>query len=277
MAHSMKGGGRGAEGAGARVYVLSTPLELARAAAGRLWGIARERTGAGPVHFALSGGATPRRAYGTLAAEPYRTRFPWETVHFWQVDERFVPPADPGSNRRMIEEFLLSRAPVPPGHFHGIDTALPDPAVAAAAYEAELRKMFPGAPRALPRFDAVVLGIGADGHTASLFPGSPSLSSEMELVVPAEGGDPPVPRVSMSLPLINAAARVIFLAQGEAKAKALREAVAASRDASLRSPAFPAGLVAPKRGTVVFLADAEAGGLLPLSWRTSEAPPAGGN
>ncbi len=273
MARSMKAGGREAEGAGARVYVVPTPLELARAAAGRLWGIARERAGAGPVHFALSGGETPRRAYETLSAEPYRTRFPWEAVHFWQVDERFVPPSDPRSNRRMIGEVLLSRAPVPPERFHGFDTALPDTAAAAAAYEAELRKMFPGASGSAPRFDAIVLGIGLDGHTASLFPGSPSLSPEQKaLAVPAEGGDPPVPRVSMSLPLINAAARVIFLAQGEAKAEALREAVAASRDASPRSAAFPAGLVAPKRGTVVFLADASAGGLLPPAWRTAQAP-----
>jgi 6-phosphogluconolactonase len=255
--------------AGARVFVLPTPAELARAVAGRLWGIARERAGCGTVHIALSGGGTPRGAYETLAGEPYRTRFPWEAVHFWQVDERFVPPGDPRSNRRMIEEALLSRVPVPPGHFHGVDTTLPDPAAAAKAYETVLRNTFPDGSRRIPRFDAVVLGIGADGHTASLFPGASFPLSGEELALAAVGGDPSVPRVSMSLPLLNGAARVIFLVQGKGKAKVLREAVAAARDASLRSPALPAGLVAPRRGTAIFLADAEAAGLLPPSWRAA--------
>jgi 6-phosphogluconolactonase len=269
VASALKNGPTGSDGEGARVFVLPTPVELARAVAGRLWGIARERAGAGAVHIALSGGNTPRRAYETLAEEPYRTRFPWEVVHFWQVDERFVPPADPRSNRRMIEEALLSRAPVPPGHFHGIDTALPDPSAAAKAYEDLLRNAFPDATGGIPRLDAVVLGVGADGHTASLFPGSSFALSGKELAIATEGGDPPVPRVSMALPLLNGAGRVIFLVQGKAKGKALREAVAASREPSLRSPSVPAGLVAPRRGSAVFLADAEAAGLLPPSWRTA--------
>jgi len=261
--------GRSSPAASARVFVLSTPGELARALAGRLWGIARERAGAGAVHIALSGGQTPRKAYETLAEEPYRTRFPWEAVHFWQVDERFVPPGDARSNRRMLEEALLSRVPAPPGRFHCIDTTLPDPAAAAKAYEAALRQTFPDAPGKVPRFDAIVLGIGADGHTASLFPDASFPLSGDGLAMAATGGDPPVPRVSMTLPLLNGAARVLFLVQGGGKAKALRDAVAASRDASLRSPAVPAGLVAPRRGTVVYLADADAAGLLPPSWRAA--------
>jgi len=260
--------GRPSPAAPWRVFVLPTPGELARALAGRLWGIARERAGAGAVHIALSGGRTPRQAYETLAEEPYRTRFPWEAVHFWQVDERFVPPGDARSNRRMIEEALLSRVPAPRGCFHGVDTSLPDPAAAAEAYEAALRRAFPAARGKVPRLDAIVLGIGADGHTASLFPGASFPLSGGGLAMAATGGDPPVPRVSMTLPLLNGAARVLFLVEGSAKAKALRDAVAASRDASLRSPSVPAGLVAPARGTVVCLADPDAAGLLPLSWRT---------
>lgn len=259
MAHPVKG-------AGARIHVLTGPAELARAAAGRLWGIARERATSGPVHIALSGGETPRRAYGALSAVPYRSGFPWGAVHFWQVDERFVPPDDPRSNRRMIREALLDPAGVPPERFHGVDTALPDPAAAAAKYEAEFRKAFPGASRGLPRLDAVVLGLGEDGHTASLFPGAAPEASGKELFLPAAGGDPPLPRVTMSLPLINAAACVLFLVQGERKAKALLELAASSRDASLRTPGFPAGRVAPVRGTLLILADAEAGRLLPPGW-----------
>jgi 6-phosphogluconolactonase len=264
MAKPVKGD---AEGPDARVHILPTPLELARAAAGRLWGIARERASSGAVHLALSGGETPRAAYGMLAAEPYRRGFPWEAAHFWQVDERFVPPADPRSNRRMIEEVLLAPARIPPERFHGIDTTLPAPAAAVAAYEGELRKAFPGRLRGFPRLDAVVLGLGADGHTASLFAGAALSAGQALAVVAEKGGDPPVPRVSMTLPLINAAARIVFLVQGEGKAKALLDLVAASRDPSLRTPGFPAGLVAPIRGSLLILADAEAGSLLPTAWR----------
>jgi 6-phosphogluconolactonase len=112
-----------------------------------------------------------------------------------------------------------------------------------------------------------VLGIGEDGHTAALFPGSPSLSEPRALVLPTEGGDPPLPRVTVTLPLLNAASRVLFVVQGEKKASALREAVAANRDPSLRTPALPATLVAPRRGTVVFLADAAAAMRLPADWK----------
>ena len=258
--------GRGKEG-GCGVYVLPSPTELARAVAGRLWEIARERGDAGPVHIALPGGETPRKVYETLAAEPYRGRFPWGSVHFWQTDERFVPASHPRSNRRMIAEALLSRAPVPRGNFHGIDTSLPGPLEAARAYEANLRRAIPKAPGGVPRLDAVVLGIGADGHTASLFPGSPALAESRALALPAEGGDPPMSRVTMTLPLLNAALRGIFVVQGEGKANALRNVVAAFRDPSLRTPALPATLVTPRRGTVLVLADAEAASLLPAEWR----------
>jgi 6-phosphogluconolactonase len=132
-----------------------------------------------------------------------------------------------------------------------------------------LRGGIPGLAGGIPRFDAAVAGIGADGHTASLFAGSPALAETRALALPAEGGDPPVSRVTVTLPLLNAAANVLFVAQGEGKAKALREAVAANRDPSLRTPALPATMVAPRRGTVVFLADAAAAKRLPPEWRSA--------
>jgi 6-phosphogluconolactonase len=251
----------------ARVFVLPDAPALARAVAGRLWGIARERTAAGPVHVALSGGDTPRDAYAALAADPYRERFPWDAVHFWQVDERFVPPGDPRSNRGMIESTLISRAPVPDRNFHGIDTSLRDAAVAANAYEEELLRAVPSATGGAPRLDAIVLGIGVDGHTASLFPGAGSPGEGERLIVSAVGGAPPVPRVTMSLRLLNAAARILFVVRGEGKAQVLRDVVAAATGAPSRAPALPAALVAPRRGTVVFLVDEGASRLLPRQWR----------
>lgn len=240
-----------------RLFVVPTAEELARAAAGRLWGIVRERAAllarggkASPaIHVALSGGETPRRAYELLSSEPYRTRFPWESVHFYQVDERWVSPEDPRSNRRMVAEALLGRAPVPGRNFHHVDTSLPRPEDGARRYEEALRAMFPDPAGGVPRFDAVLLGIGKDGHTASLFPGAPDPPGGGGAWVAAVvGGDPPVPRVTLTLPVLCAAAQVIFLVSGREKAHALAGVL--SGDLSL-----PASRVSPSRGKVTFLAD----------------------
>ena len=244
--------------AAGRLFVLPSVEELARAAAGRLWGIVRERAdslgraggGRRTITVALSGGETPRPIYEALSSAPYRERFPWDLVHFFQVDERWVPPGDPRSNRRMIEETLVARAPVPRKNFHPIDTSLPTPADGARRYEETLRDFLGTTPGGFPRFDAVLLGIGRDGHTASLFPGSPALDEETAWVVETKGGDPPLDRVTLTFPVINAAARVVFVAWGKEKAEAVREV--------LSGGTVPATRVAPKRGTVAVLSDSSA-------------------
>jgi 6-phosphogluconolactonase len=251
----------GGEDLSGRAFVLSSPEELARAAAGRLWGIARERamvlgrTGkeAKGVSIALSGGNTPRLVLTTLSSEPYRSRFPWNLVHFYQVDERWVPPGDPSSNQRMLRESLVSRAPIPPDRFHPVDTALPTPREGARRYEETLRHSFRVKTGGFPRFDAILLGMGADGHIASLFPGSPALEEESAWVVESEGGDPHVPRVTLTLPVLNAASHIFFLVSGKGKARVLEEVL------SGRGAALPASRVSPRRGKVTFLADAAAG------------------
>jgi len=243
-----------------RLFVLYTPEELARAAAGRLWGIARERAmvlgrsgkGARRITVALSGGDTPRLTLAALSSEPYRSRFPWDLVHIYQVDERWVSPGDASSNQRMLRETLVSRAPIPPDHFHPVDTSLPDPREGVRRYEEVLRRAFRETTGGFPRFDAVLLGLGADGHTASLFPGSPVLDEGTAWVAKAEGGDPPVPRITMTLPLLNASSHVIFLVSGKEKALVL-ETILTGKGAGL-----PASRVAPRRGKVTFLADADA-------------------
>lgn len=243
-----------------RLFVLSTPEELARAAAGRLWGIARERAmvlgrsgkGARRITVALSGGDTPRLTLAALSSEPYRSRFPWDLVHIYQVDERWVSPGDASSNQRMLRETLVSRAPIPPDHFHPVDTSLPDPREGVRRYEEVLRRAFRETTGGFPRFDAVLLGLGADGHTASLFPGSPVLDEGTAWVAKAEGGDPPVPRITLTLPLLNASSHVIFLVSGKEKALVL-ETILTGKGAGL-----PASRVAPRRGKVTFLADADA-------------------
>jgi 6-phosphogluconolactonase len=246
-----------------RLFVVPTAEELARAAAGRLWGIVRERAAVlarggkadFDIHVALSGGETPRRTFEVLSAEPYRGRFPWEQVHFHQVDERWVPPEDPRSNLRLLRETLFCRAPVPEDNVHFVDTGLSGPEEGARRYEASLRAAFPDPPGGFPRFDAIVLGIGKDGHTASLFPGSPDTASGGGAwIVAAEGGDPPVPRVTMTLPVLSAAAQVVFLVSGREKARALRDVLSGD-------PSLPASRVSPSRGKVTFLADEPAASL----------------
>lgn len=253
-------------GASGRLFVLPGPEELARAAAGRLCWIARERaaaaarapSGSRGIFVALSGGQTPRRAFEALAAAPYRDRFPWDLVRFFQADERWLPPGDPRSNRRLVEEALLSLAPAPAGSFLPVDTGRGEARDGASRYEAALRNAFPRAaasPGRFPRFDAILLGMGRDGHTASLFPGSAALMESSAWVVATEGGDPPLPRVTLTLPVLNAAAHVIFLVSGKEKAQALAQVIAAEgRDDAI----LPAARVSPVRGTLTYLADAEA-------------------
>ncbi len=243
-----------------RLFVLSSPQELARAAAGRLWGVARERAkvlgksgkGKKGIHIALSGGRTPRQTLIALSSEPYRGSFPWDLVHFYQADERWVPAGDPSSNQRMLRESLLSRAPVPPDHFHPVDTSFPDPRKGARGYEEALKVAIRNLSGGFPRFDAVLLGLGADGHTASLFPGSPALNEMAAWVVATEGGDPPLPRVTLTLPVLNAASQIIFLVSGREKAMVLKELL------SGKGEDIPASWVFPQRGKVTVLADAAA-------------------
>ncbi len=251
---------RAGKGHPGRLFVLSSPEELAKAAAGRLWGIARERAmalgrsgkGEKGVAVALSGGGTPRQTLSVLSSEPYRSRFPWGMVHFFQVDERWVSPADPSSNQRMQREALVSRAPVTPDHFHPVDTSPSDPREGARRYEETLRRFFREKTGRFPRFDAILLGLGADGHTASLFPGSPALEEETAWVTTAEGGAPPVSRVTLTLPVLNAASHVVFLVSGKEKATVLEEVL------SGRGSGLPACRVFPRRGKVTFLVDAAA-------------------
>ena len=259
MANAVIGAGERPPG---RLFVLSTPEELAKAAAGRLWGIARERamalerSGKGKmgISIGLSGGRTPGLTLEVLSSEPYRSRFPWGMVHFFQVDERWVPPGDPASNQRMQRESFVSRAPVPPDHFHPVDTSCSGPPEGARRYEETLRRFFGEKTAGFPRFDAILLGLGADGHTASLFPGSSALDEDTAWVTTAEGGAPPVPRVTLTLPVLNAASQVIFLVGGREKASVLAEILSGKR------AELPASRISPRRGKITFLVDAAAAG-----------------
>jgi 6-phosphogluconolactonase len=203
----------------------------------------------GVCRLALSGGSTPRRLYARLAEKPHRERIDWSKLQLFWGDERCVPPDHPDSNYRMVRDALLSNVPLPENAVHRIPVEL-GPDRTAARYEEVIRT---GSAEAVPRFDVVLLGMGADGHTASLFPDTPALRAERRLVVPTIAPTSPHDRVSITLRLINAARLVVFLVVGQDKARALASVLSDEGRASGGS--LPASLVRPRKGRLLWLVD----------------------
>lgn len=169
----------------------------------------------GQCTIALSGGTTPRPVYAALAAPDLANGIDWSRVHVYFADERAVPPDHVDSNFRMARESLLSRVPIPAAQIHRMEGERPDLDAAAAAYD----RLLPGA------LDVLVLGVGADGHTASLFPGAPALTEGQRRVVAVDGPKPPTRRLTITPPVIAAARKVAVLAVGKAKAWAVARAL----------------------------------------------------
>jgi 6-phosphogluconolactonase len=228
---------------------------LSRAAAG-LFSERAERAvvGHGRCAVLLAGGETPRRTYELLAEEPLRNRVPWEQLHIFWGDERCVPPDDPRSNARMACRVLLDRVPVPARQIHPIHGDR-DPRQAADEYEALLRRFFAGAP---PRFDLVLLGLGADGHTASLFPGSSVLKEWERWTSATRRPGEEIDRVTLTVPIINQAELIVFLVAGADKAAVLHEVVDEEPDPRHR----PARMIRAEQGELRWLVDKAAARLL---------------
>jgi 6-phosphogluconolactonase len=209
----------------------------------------------GRFSVALSGGSTPRSMYARIAMDAAHVgAVAWPHVHFFWGDERVVPPDHADSNFRMASEAMLDHLPLEAGQIHRMRGEDPDPARAAAAYEQELREFFQLTPEARPRFDLVLLGLGPDGHTASLFPGTAALAERTRLVtanhVPRLGVD----RITLTAPAINAAANILFLAEGAGKADTLKDVLEGPRDPDR----LPSQLIQPDNGTLTWMIDAAA-------------------
>ncbi len=198
---------------------------------------------------ALSGGRTPRRFYELLGSDRIGGSITWDRVHLFWADERIVPPDHPDSNFRLALESFLCSVNLSSENIHRIKGEK-DAETAANEYDRELRAFF-GTP--LPAFDLVVLGVGEDGHTASLFPGSGALRERNRTAVPLHREDPDHDRVTLTLPVLNNAHHVLFLASGAAKAGVLHEII----DEQNRK-GHPAGMVCPRSGEVRWLIDAAA-------------------
>jgi 6-phosphogluconolactonase len=202
----------------------------------------------------LAGGDTPRRTYERLASEQFRTRIPWGQVHFFWGDERCLPAGDPERNESMARAALLDSVPLHPEQVHPIRCDQ-SPERAAAAYASELQAFFGTQPLC---FDLVLLGMGTDGHTASLLPGSASLAEQERWTAVTRRPEESFSRVTLTAPLLNRAALVVFLVTGRNKAGVLRAVL----EASSPQPVVPAQLIRPLNGDLHWFVDREAASLL---------------
>lgn len=204
----------------------------------------------GRFDVVLSGGRTPESVYKSLVD----AELEWRKVHVWFGDERCVPPVHVDSNYHMADQALLSRVAIPPANVHRIHGEL-DAYRAAEEYENELRRVLGLKDGALPRFDLVLLGMGPDGHTASLFPGTPALEEEEALCCGTWVEKLKAYRVTLTFPVFDNAANVLFLACGADKAPMVK--LATTEVAGTETP--PAGRVRPTHGELVWFVDAAAG------------------
>ena len=204
------------------IRTLNTPQELFEAAAELVASTASEAIAErGRFTIALSGGSTPKNLYNLLATNA-RSSLPWDRMFFFFGDERHVPPTDPESNYRMANEAMLSKVPVAPGNVFRVEAEKPDAGAAATAYEQTLRKFFALEAGQIPAFDLILLGMGPDGHTASLFPGTEALQEKSKLFVANWVEKLKTHRLTLTLPVLNAARCVAFLVSGTDKAPVLK-------------------------------------------------------
>jgi len=202
----------------------------------------------GQFTLALSGGSTPKPLYEAIASQD----LPWEKIHVFWGDERYVPPDHADSNQRMARQAWLDRVNIPAANIHPMPTDEADPAVAASKHEEQLRGFFKVQVGEFPVFDVILLGMGDDGHTASLFPHTEALQVRDRLVT--VGNKDGQPRLTFTVPLINSARYVLFVVAGSNKRPALAEIFSATGD----DQTYPSRLIQPQ-GELWWLLDESAG------------------
>ncbi len=231
------------------IEVFATAPDLFHAAAEEFVGAARTAIGAqGRFTVALSGGNTPKALYSLLASN--HSNFAWNRVFLFFGDERHVPPTDPESNYRMVNESLLSKITIPAENVFRVAAENPDADAAASEYEAQIRKFFELKPGEFPRFDLILLGMGPDGHTASLFPDSAALEEKSRIVVANWVAKFNTHRITFTFPVLDRAAEAMFMASGADKADMVHQVLDEKQ-----TPPFPCQLVNPTDGKLLWMLD----------------------
>lgn len=237
---------------GAQVQVCPTPRDLAEAAARRFTELANSFISAeGRFTVALSGGSTPRLMFELLASEPFINAIEWPRVYFFWGDERRVPPDDAESNYRMARETLLSKIDAPDRNVFRIPAEIEPPELAARNYSAALEDFFGVKEPDMPRFDLVLLGIGADAHTASLFPHTAALRVTGKIAAANYVDKLESYRITLTAPAINRARNIIFLVAGSDKAPALANVLCGSDEPER----YPGQLIRPESDNLVWMVD----------------------
>ena len=222
------------------VEIFDTSVELAQAAAEYF-------VAQCPETVALSGGSTPKLMFQVLAAQ-FRDEVAWSNIHFFWSDERHVPPDDVESNYRMANEALLSHVPVSANNVHRIHGENPDAVAVASEYEQTIIDV---TKQTLPRLDLIFLGLGTDGHTASIFPGSEVLNETKRLVAAPFVEKFKSYRLTMTLPLLNNGASIVFLVSGTEKAEIVKAVLQGENN-------YPAQAVKPTQGELIWMLDRDA-------------------
>lgn len=231
------------------ILICADVAELASEAARRFAELAEVFVGsAGKFTVALSGGSTPKAMYSILAEKPFADSLPWRSIYFFWGDERCVPPDHADSNYRMANETLLSKVPVPQENIFRIPAEDADHERAAANYSATLRKFFG---EEWPRLDLVLLGMGADGHTASLFPGTAALRVKDRIAAANYVQRLQAWRITHTAEAINRALNIIFLVAGLDKAATLKEVIEGPRDPEK----YPSQLIEPNYNSLLWMVD----------------------
>jgi 6-phosphogluconolactonase len=245
------------------IRILPDADQLARFAAG-LFLSRLTLTNSIQVQFtvALSGGSTPKKMFEILGNDERLKKQVglgmWDYVHFFWSDERHVAPDHAESNYKLAYDSMLSPLGIREANIHRIKGELEDAGEAARQYEAEILRDFPASEGQLPKFDLIFLGMGPDGHTASLFPGTKALQEEKRLVVSNWVGKFNTERITMTAPLLNNAACVVFLVSGQDKALPVKAVL----EGRYEPQQLPAQLIRPESGKLTWLLDSAAASLL---------------
>ena len=173
----------------------------------------------GIFHTVLTGGGTPGPIYQLLASSEYATQLQWENIHIYEGDERYVPHSHPDSNFGMAKRLMLDAVHIPEENLHPIPTHYTDAHEAASCYENEIRTSLKTGANQLPKFDLIMLGMGADGHTASLFPDTTALDENEKAVTALYVEKLKSWRVTMTYPVFNYARQVMVVVTGKEKAR----------------------------------------------------------